>query len=336
MATMNDNGESSESGEQVAPVYPAHWEADVVLRDGRTCRMRPVRPADRDALAEFYESLSEETRYTRFFTGSVELASRDMERLLVADHREHVALLAFSGGEVIGVATFDAVGRAEAEIAFIVADSQQGRGLGSVLLEHLAAVAREAGFHRFKAEILPGNKRMLATFEAAGYTPSQFVEDGIVKMDFDIDPTHRSRSVARKREHRAESLSIKRLLEPKSVVVVASDVGEGSVGASLVANVVNAGFNGRIVAVSPGGESVGSVQGAHRLSEVAFQIDLVVMAWMRLRSKRISTHALRRAFGESCSVPAGSFGTTTTRANRGLLPQSASEECDLSAPMRSA
>ena len=75
------------------------------------------------------------------------------------DYREAVALLALVGGEVVGVGAYDSVGRAEGEIAFTISDAHQGRGLGSVLLEHLAAVARENGIHRSRAEVLSGNKR---------------------------------------------------------------------------------------------------------------------------------------------------------------------------------
>ncbi|MEI8081907.1 MAG: GNAT family N-acetyltransferase, partial [Actinomycetes bacterium] len=266
-------------GEQLAKTqYPANWEADVVLRNGRTCHIRPIHSDDGPALQVFYDGLSEQSLYTRFFTASAELAARDVERLTQIDYRHRVALLATLRGRVIGLGVYDAAEGAEAEIAFTIADDHQGRGLGSVLLEHLAAIARENGIHRFKAEVLSVNKNMLATFTAAGYSPSQTVNEGVVNLDFDIDPTAKIRRISRAREHRAESLSVQMLTSPNHVAVVCDDLSEGSVGEMLVANLVAASFAGRLWVVSPTGEGVHGVPGCVTLADAGDQIDLVVMA----------------------------------------------------------
>lgn len=258
--------------------YPAHWEADVVLRDGRTCHIRPIKSTDGPALEEFHATLSEDTLYMRYFTASKELMARDIERLLKADYREHVSLMALVAGSVVGVGAYDSVGRAEGEIAFTIRDDHQGRGLGSVLLEHLAAIARENGIHRFRAEVLSGNRKMLATFAAAGYSPSQEVEDGIVILDFDIDPTQKSRKVARSREHRAEALSIQRIVEPSTVAVVCDDMSDGAPGPTVAGNLIAAGFHGQVAIVNPGGIRAAQVDGFKSLAETGMTIDLVVMA----------------------------------------------------------
>ena len=254
--------------------YPDHWEADVVLRDGRTCHIRPIRHADKEALLEFHRNLSQDTLYTRFFSISPDLAVRDVDRLLTVDHRTRVGLIAFMGERVIGLGSYDGANRAEAEIAFTIGDDNQGRGLGSVLLEHLAAIARENGIHRFKAEVLPDNKRMLQTFTAAGYTPSSEVVDSIAVLDFDIDPTAKSRHVARAREHRAESLSIGRLVAPKRVAVVCDDFEPGSVGEVIVGNLAAAQFAGQVYEVDTSG-TAGRFSG---IGQLGCEVDLVVAA----------------------------------------------------------
>ena len=212
-----------------APVvgYPLHWEADVVLRDGGTAHVRPIRPEDADALQEFHVGQSQRSTYFRFFAPLERLPDAELERFTHVDHQDRVALVAVSAEDgterIIAVARFDRTGPTTAEVAFNVSDRHHGRGLGSVLLEHLAAAAQERGVHRFTAEVLPQNGRMLAVFREAGYEVRQRLDDGIVWVSFDVDPTERSLAVMADREHRAEARSVLGLLTPASVLVVTDE-----------------------------------------------------------------------------------------------------------------
>ncbi|WP_029287767.1 GNAT family N-acetyltransferase [Cellulomonas sp. HZM] len=222
------------SGAPHAPVYPASWEADVVLSDGSTTHVRPIRPTDADALQAFHVAQSERSTYLRFFAQLERLPERDLHRLVNVDHVDRVALVAVASDErgderIVGVARFDRVDDDEAEVAFNVADARQGLGLGSVLLEHLAAAARERDVRRFVAEVLPQNGRMIGVFRDAGYEVRQRTEDGVVALSFDIDPTDRSLAVVADREHRAEARSVRSLLRARQVVVV----GPGADGSAL-------------------------------------------------------------------------------------------------------
>lgn len=228
--------------------YPVEWEADVILRDGSTTHLRPITPADADALQAFHVAQSERSIYMRFFAPLKRLSDRDLDRFTHVDHTDRVALIAVASStttaaepltladgtpppdeRILGVARYDRISPDEAEVAFNIADSVQGRGLGSVLLEHVAAAARERGVRKFVAEVLPQNSRMLAVFREAGYDVSQRVEDGIVAVSFDLDLTERSRIVMAERERRAEARSVQGLLEVGSVVVVTSPgAAEGS------------------------------------------------------------------------------------------------------------
>jgi len=219
-------GPAATPGTAAAP-YPAGWEADVVLTDGTTTRLRPIRPDDADALQAFHVAQSERSTYLRFFASLERLPDRDLSRLVTVDHVTRVALVAVTGSpddgtpeRIIGVARYDLVEPETAEVAFNIADAHQGKGLASVLLEHLAAAARERGVRRFVAEVLPQNGRMIAVFKEAGYEVRQRTEDGVVQVTFDIDPTDRSVAVAADREHRAEARSMRALLWARSVVVV--------------------------------------------------------------------------------------------------------------------
>ena len=224
-----------------AASYPMGWEADVVLRDGTTTHLRPIRPDDADALQRFQEGQSERSSYFRFFAPVRHLTDRELERLTNVDYRDRAALVAVRPGtgpdgesreDVIGVARFDTVGDGEAEVAFNVADAVQGRGLGSVLLEHVAAAARERGVRRFTADVLPQNGAMLGVFRDAGYALTQRLDDGVVTVSIDLDPTERSRAVMADREHRAEARSMRGLLGARRVLLVGPGPGHGDVQAT--------------------------------------------------------------------------------------------------------
>ena len=236
------------TGDARPAAYPAAWEADVVLQDGTTTHVRPIRPSDADALQAFHVGQSERSTYLRFFAPLERLSDRDLTRLVTVDHVDRVALVAVAAGidgteQIIGVARYDRIESDEAEVAFNIADAHQGRGLGSVLLEHLAAAARERGVRRFVAEVLPQNGRMIAVFKDAGYAVRQRTEDGIVAVGFDIDPTDRSLAVMADREHRAEARSVRAFLRARSVLVVgpgaaAAGTPHGRVASIALANLV--------------------------------------------------------------------------------------------------
>jgi len=213
-------------------------------------RIRPISDDDGQRLAEFHRSLSDETVYFRFFAPYPELTERDVHRFTHVDHVDRVALVATVGGELVGVGRFDRINDRDAEVAFVVRDAHQGRGLGSVLLEHLAAAARERGVRRFVAEVLPTNRRMLATFEEAGYHPAHHLEDGVVMLSFDIEPSESSEAVRIAREHRAEARSVAALVAPESVVVIGAGRDPASLGHRLLHHLVSGGFTGRISAVN--------------------------------------------------------------------------------------
>lgn len=203
-----------------APSYPEHWEADVVLRDGSTMRIRPIHPDDADALQRFHARQSPESVYLRFFAPLARLPERDLYRFTHVDHHERVALVMLWQDEIVAVGRFDQIGGGDAEVAFNVADSVQGKGLGSVLLEHLAAAGRELGVRRFVADVLPQNTRMLRVFTDAGYDVQQAYDDGIMSVSFTIRPTDRSLAVLAERERRAEALSMRAVLAPRRVLLV--------------------------------------------------------------------------------------------------------------------
>ncbi|MGW3206764.1 bifunctional acetate--CoA ligase family protein/GNAT family N-acetyltransferase [Streptomyces sp. NPDC001135] len=271
--------------------YPAHWEADVVLRDGGTARIRPITIDDADRLVSFYEQVSDESKYYRFFAPYPRLSAKDVHRFTHHDFVDRVGLAATVGGEFIATVRYDRIGADglpasapadEAEVAFLVQDAHQGRGVASALLEHIAAVARERGIRRFAAEVLPANTKMIKVFTDAGYTQKRSFEDGVVRLEFDLEPTDRSLAVQRAREQRAEARSVRRLLVPGSVAVVGVGRAPGGVGRSVLGNIRDAGYGGRLHAVNKAfPEDLEEVDGvpAHRsVRDIDGPVDLAVVA----------------------------------------------------------
>lgn len=258
--------------------YPSHWEADVVLRDGGTAHLRPIVPSDSDALQRMHMSQSPESVYLRFFAPMPQIPKKDLDRFVTVDYRDRVAFVMVVGDEVIGVGRFDRIDAESAEVAFNISDSHQGRGIGSILLEHLAVAAREVGISIFTAEVLPQNRSMLQVFAAAGYEVSREFEDGVVAVRFEIDPTDRAMQVIASREHRAEALSVRQVLHPSSVVVIGASRKRHSTGNLLVRNLTSAGFQGTLTVVHPEAEAIAGVQTVRSLDELTEPADLAVIA----------------------------------------------------------
>ena len=240
-----------EEAEPLPPGYPVEWEADVVLRDGTVAHVRPIRPDDADGLRRFHAAQSEESIYLRFFAPIRMLSDADVHRFTHVDYTDRVALVATMREDIIGIGRYDRIDDHSAEVAFNISDLYQGKGIGSVLLEHLAAIAQELGITRFTAEVLPQNRKMLAVFSDAGYEVSRHIEDGVVEVGFDIEPTDRSKAVAMSREHRAEARSMHALLHPRSIAVIGASRREESIGSQLLERLLAAGFTGPVHPVNP-------------------------------------------------------------------------------------
>ncbi|ALE74123.1 MULTISPECIES: bifunctional GNAT family N-acetyltransferase/acetate--CoA ligase family protein [unclassified Pseudonocardia] len=280
--------------QQVEYPYPRQWEADVVASDGGIVHLRPITPDDADALLYFHGKLSDRTRYLRYFGPYPRISPRDLERFTVVDQRTRVAFLALLGDEIIAVGRYEGLtangGAAasegagtdqpvtSAEVAFVVRDDHQSRGLGSILLEHLAAAARENGLSRFEAEVLVENHAMVRVFREAGYQVKRAFAEGVLHLEFDIDPTEKSIAVRDSREQAAEARSVANLLHPSSVAVIGASADETKIGHAVLVNLLRAGFTGPVYPVNPDARSVRGVRAYPSVIDIPDEVDLAVVA----------------------------------------------------------
>jgi acyl-CoA synthetase (NDP forming)/GNAT superfamily N-acetyltransferase len=259
--------------------YPRRWEADVVLSDGGTVHLRPITPDDAERVVAFHGRLSDRTRYFRYFGAYPRIPQRDLERFVNVDHHDRVAFVAMLGDDIIAVGRYERLKDTyQAEIAFVVEDDHQGRGIGSILLEHLAAAGQESGIEQFVAEVLGENRQMVGVFRDAGYQLSRVLEDGVLHFEFAIDPTDDSVAVARAREQAAEARSVYNLLHPKSIAVIGASTDPTKVGYAVLTNLLTADFAGPVFPVNPERPSVRGVRAYKRVLDIPDPVDLAVVA----------------------------------------------------------
>jgi acyl-CoA synthetase (NDP forming)/GNAT superfamily N-acetyltransferase len=250
----------------------------VVLRDGRTAHIRPISPEDGEGLVRFYEDVSDQSKYFRFFAPMPRLSERDVQRFTNVDHRDRVAFVLTVAEKILAVASYELIGEGEAEVAFLVQDAHQGRGVGQLLLEHLGQAARERGVHRFVAEVLPDNQRMLQVFYEQGYQVAGGWDEGIMHLEFNIDPTDTAMGVMAAREHRAEAASIETFLSARSVAVIGASRRSDTVGAALVRNLVLGDYSGRVYVVNPAADAVAGMPAYARVGDIPGDVDVAIVA----------------------------------------------------------
>jgi acyl-CoA synthetase (NDP forming)/RimJ/RimL family protein N-acetyltransferase len=302
--------EQTTAPDGTVPAPPPHWEADIVAADGGTVHLRPICPDDAEALVGLMDRSSDQTRYYRFFGPMKKLSDRDLHRFTHVDHVDRVAFVVLLGDQIIGVGRFDRYPDTDdAEIAFLIEDAHQGRGLGSVLLEHLAAAGRERGIKNFVAEVLAQNSKMVRVFQDAGYKAERSYEDGVVHLTFPIEQTEDALAVAYEREQRSESRSIARLLTPSSVAVVGASNDEGKIGNALLRHLLDYGFAGPVYPVNPGARHVRGVPAYADIESIPDDVDVAVLA---VPAEEVAgvVEACRRKRVRGLVVVSGGFGET--------------------------
>jgi GNAT superfamily N-acetyltransferase len=195
--------------------YPAECECDVLLADGTVGWIRPIRPDDAEALDFFHEHLSSETVYRRFFGVHPHLRAEEIARFTRVNYRDRLALVVQVDGHLAAVARYDRSESTDrAEVAFVVADALQGHGLGTLLLEHLAAAARRRGVTVFEAQTLGSNHAMQKLFLHTGFACDQRWNAGVIEVAFPILPTQRYLETLLDRDARAGHAWLAPRLEP--------------------------------------------------------------------------------------------------------------------------
>jgi acyl-CoA synthetase (NDP forming)/GNAT superfamily N-acetyltransferase len=251
----------------------------VLLRDGSTLRLQAPTAADFEDLRSFYDGLSDESRYLRFHGHArAELVARAEVEASGVDRQ---ALIARYGGRVVAAASFEGLREPRvAEVAFAVADDLQRRGIAMRMLEQLAAIAADRGIRRFEAEVMAANPMMLNVFGHAGFAVRHWSSSGDVTVSLDITPTDALLGRIDQRDHFAAIASLRPIMAPSSVAVMAGAVTAGNVGARVLANLAQGGFQGAVAVVARVGDELAppAIASVRSLSELAAAPELVIIA----------------------------------------------------------
>ena len=170
---------------------PRNYRVEANLRDGAPIRIRAINADDRERLHEHFRGLSGQSIYFRFMGFKRDLSAQDLKQLTELDFNDHVGLAATITAD--GRERFIGVGRYlrgkdphTAEVAFAVLDDYQGHGIGTLLLQHLAIVARTNGITEFEASVLADNHQMLEVFAHSGFRIRHPLDPGVVQLYYSI------------------------------------------------------------------------------------------------------------------------------------------------------
>jgi acyl-CoA synthetase (NDP forming)/GNAT superfamily N-acetyltransferase len=278
-----------------------------LLADGATAEIRPAGPGDLDAVTRFHRDMSPDNLYLRFFSLSKRAAEQEARRVCRPAGAGHAALLALLGPRLAGLASYELTGTpGVAEIAFAVADDLHGRGIATLLLEHLVSLGRARRVQAFTATTLPANAPMLRVFADAGLAVRRRLVDDVIELTM---PIPRSAALGADspyldavagREQRADVASLAPLLAPRSVAVVGAGRREGSIGRTILLNIRGAGFGGALFAVNPHAAEIEGVPCLPSVADLPTVPDLAVVAVPPAQVSKVARECGKR--GVRCLV----------------------------------
>ena len=283
-----------------------HREGDVVLRDGSTVRIRVMSAGDEAGLCELLNSLSEESRWLRFY------CLQNRAGLAAEAHREAnldqaFGLVACSGEEerVVGHAFYVAIDEQRAEVAFTIANDFQGRGLGTILLGQLAEVAAANGVEVFEAEVVAANHAMLHVFRASGFPIEVSANAGQLHVVFPTSFTDEARQQFERRDSIASVNALKLFFEPRAVAVIGASRQRGTIGGEIFHNLLNYGFKGPVYPVNPSAGVIENVPAHSSVEAIEGPVDLAVIVVPAAKVVEVAAACARKEVKALVVISAG-------------------------------
>ena len=273
--------------------------------------LRTIRPGDRAELAELFNRCSPETIRFRFLHLVKSLPSSLLDQLAENDGFQRVVFVVTLGAveheKIIAVGGYSAeADRPElAEVSFLVEDSMQKQGIGTILLDTLADVARDHNIKRFSADVLADNRLMLSVFRKAGYGVSAAVSYGVTHVEFPIERSRAAELRAEAQEAEAERISLQSVLAPRSIAVIGASRDATSVGGALFRNLLRWGFAGSVYGVNPAASDIEGVRAYGSLTDLPETPELAYICVPAAHVVEIARQCAAAGVHALCVISAG-------------------------------
>lgn len=298
----------------------ADYREFVLLKDGQGVLLRVARPEDLTRVTTFIQGLSRESLALRFMGGVASVPRKFVEELCDPILRLRACLLAVEGDgedqEILGLGNYVGGGGAVAEVAFLIGDPHQGRGIGTLILERLAGLAAGAGYLGFEAELLTRNEKMANVFRDTGFETRRAMEGGVIHVQFPLSAPEALRERADLRERVATANSLVPLLRPRVVAVAGASREPDSVGNTIFRNILRSRFQGSVYPVNPKATAIEGVQAYPSLTALPETPDLVVLAVPAHKVSALAKRALQRGARGLLALAAGFAETGPGGARR--------------------
>ncbi|HLT12251.1 MAG TPA: GNAT family N-acetyltransferase, partial [Micromonosporaceae bacterium] len=257
------------------------FAADALTADGGIVTLRSVTASDADGLTDLYQRSSAEALRLRFLSPpSSHVIAEEVSRLVRPPGRDHDVVVAEEGGRIIGVASFEreASRPTVAEFAVFVDDAHHGRGIGTLLLEHLSARARARGITELVGDVLPTNAGMIKVAQQLTARPAMKLDQGVVGVGLSTAVDQESLLIADARDRVAAQASLRPLLKPRSVAVVGAGRTPGGIGHATLQALISYGFTGKLYAVNPNATEILGVASFPKVSAIPEPVELIIVS----------------------------------------------------------
>ena len=282
----------------------------VLLKDGQSILFIPPTKKDIPLIKEFMNGLSQESLRMRFMASISEVSEDTINNLCKGNFKDAGCLIVTTGEEakrkVVGLGNYFGTGNGKtAEVAFLIDDKYQGKGISTLLLERLAGLAAANGYTIFEAEVLPENQAMLNVFKNSGFENHRVWNSDTVHIELPVTGGGALWERASLRERVAVVNSLAPLLKPKTIAVIGASRNMQSIGNIIFRNILSSGFTGTIYPVNLQADSVNGVKAFSSITEIPEKIDLVVIAVKAEKVQHVADESITAGAKSLVVVTAG-------------------------------